>query len=141
MTRRFVNCDRGTSAVEFALVVPALVFLLIGLMDFGRYMYFGIVTAHAARAGVQYGARNLVTVGDRTNIDNAALQDAPDASLSITPSYFCSKNGSVVGCTASGVTYYVQVQASGTFRPFLTYPGIPSTITITKTAVMRVSNQ
>ena len=37
--------------VEFALLAPVFIFMMIGVIEVSRYMYFGIVAAHAARAG------------------------------------------------------------------------------------------
>jgi Flp pilus assembly protein TadG len=141
MIRSLTHSEPGTSVVEFALIAPVLIFLLIGLIDIGRYTYVGSLTAHAARAGLQYGARNLITASDAVGVQHAALQDAPNLSLTVTPTYFCSKNGVVVSCTGSGVTYFVEVQATGTFYPLVSYPGIPSQMLIKQTSVMRVSNQ
>jgi Flp pilus assembly protein TadG len=142
MMRRFARSERGTALVEFALVAPVLIFLMIGLIEVGRYMYFGILVAHSARAALQYQTRNLTTVGDKTNIQNAGLQDAPNLGLTVTPTYFCSWNGAIVSCFSGGtVVYYAKVQVSGTFHSLLNYPGIPNAVPISATAVMRVTNQ
>jgi hypothetical protein len=47
---------RGQSLVEFALVVPMLLVLLLGIVDFGRVFQAGIVTEAAARDGAEAGA-------------------------------------------------------------------------------------
>ncbi len=136
--------------VEFAIIAPVLVFLLIGLIEVGRYAYFGILAANAARAGVQYGAQNPMTADQTTAIRNAALQDGqnPAASWTITPTVLCSVNGATptaAACSGAGVPvntiYYVQVQVTGTFSSLLRYPGIPTNIPISGSAVMRVANQ
>jgi Flp pilus assembly protein TadG len=142
MIQRLSRSERGTALVEFALVAPVLIFLMIGLIEVGRYMYFGILVAHSARAALQYQTRNLITVGDKTNIQNAGLQDAPNLGLTVTPSYFCSWNGAIVSCLSGGsVVYYAKVQVSGTFHSLLNYPGIPNSAIVSSTAVMRVANQ
>jgi len=64
MKLRFLRSDRGTSLVEFAIVLPVLMFLLVGLSEFGRFGYYAILAANAARAGVQYGAQKYEH-GDR----------------------------------------------------------------------------
>ncbi len=50
--------------VEFAILAPVFVFLLIGLIEVGRFAFFGILAANAARAGAQYGAQTLSTAAD-----------------------------------------------------------------------------
>ena len=47
---------RGQSMVEFALVLPMLLILLLGIVDFGRVFQAGIVTEAAARNGAEAGA-------------------------------------------------------------------------------------
>jgi Flp pilus assembly protein TadG len=53
--RRFCKANGGAVAVEFALISPVLILLLIGIVEWGRYMYayntlqFGC--AQAARWG------------------------------------------------------------------------------------------
>jgi Flp pilus assembly protein TadG len=141
MMRSFTRSDRGTSLIEFALVAPVLIFLVIGLIEVGRYTYLGMLVAHAARAGVQYGAQNAISAADSTGMSNATLHDAPNITISVTPTAFCSENGAVVSCTGPSVTYYVQVTASGTFTSLLNYPGIPNRMPISSTVTMRVTNQ
>ncbi|NKX52544.1 pilus assembly protein, partial [Arthrobacter deserti] len=43
------NAERGAVAVEFALILPILVALLLGIMEFGRAYYTQITLANAAR--------------------------------------------------------------------------------------------
>jgi Flp pilus assembly protein TadG len=121
--------------LEFALVAPVLIFLLIGLIEVGRYTYFGILAANAARAGVQYGAQDLYTAQDKTGMTNAALGDGQNLS-----------NGAlVVSCglssPAAGTVYYVKVTVTGTFKSLLNYPGIPTNVPVSGSAMMRVISQ
>ena len=45
--------DRGAAAVEFALVVPVLVLLIFGSIEFGLYVQSRTMTENAAREGVR----------------------------------------------------------------------------------------
>src|SRR2546427_10557369 len=45
--------DRGTATVEFALVVPLLLMLVFGIIDFGRMASLQTQLTAAARAGAQ----------------------------------------------------------------------------------------
>jgi len=54
--RRGVPADRGAAAVEFALVVPVLVLLLLGIVDYGIYFSDSL----GARQGMREGARQGV---------------------------------------------------------------------------------
>ena len=147
------SCERGTSAVEFALCLPVLVFLMIGIIEIGRFTYFSILAAHAARAGVQYAAQNLSTAMDAStngpNTTAAAVQDGQQlANWKVKASVMCTVNNVSAPCPANNTGavspnnfYYVQVQVSGTFNSLLKYPGIPQQIPVSGSAIMRVGNQ
>lgn len=47
--------QRGASAVEFALVLPLLIVLTFGIIEFGLLMYNYQVITNAAREGARYG--------------------------------------------------------------------------------------
>lgn len=46
---------RGVAAVEFALVLPLLIVLLLGIIDFGLMMYDKAMITNAAREGARAG--------------------------------------------------------------------------------------
>jgi Flp pilus assembly protein TadG len=48
--------DRGTAAVEFALVLPILLLILFGIIDFGRALNAQIELTGAAREGARLAA-------------------------------------------------------------------------------------
>lgn len=64
--------DSGQSLIEFALVSLAMVALMLGVIDVGRFAYIGILVGNAARAGAAYGAANP---GDTPGIWTAACND------------------------------------------------------------------
>ena len=68
MRRRFMN-DRGASAVEFALILPILVLLVFGTVEFGRAYNANVTLTHAAREGV----RVLAITRDAAQASNAAV--------------------------------------------------------------------
>lgn len=50
--------SRGQSLVEVALVLPILVMMMMGLLDFGRAYYTVVALRDAADEGAAYGASN-----------------------------------------------------------------------------------
>ncbi len=60
---RVANCKRlshrGAAAVEFALIAPLFLLLILGSVEFGRIMMVQAVQANAARAG----ARTAILAG------------------------------------------------------------------------------
>lgn len=51
---------RGQSMVEFALVLPMLLILLLGVADFGRIFHAGIVTETSARDAAEAAAQEYL---------------------------------------------------------------------------------
>jgi Flp pilus assembly protein TadG len=49
--------QEGAAAVEFALILPILLLLIAGIIDFGHYWYIGHVLSDASREGARYGTR------------------------------------------------------------------------------------
>ncbi|MBQ6711114.1 MAG: pilus assembly protein [Clostridia bacterium] len=54
MLKRFVRSEKGQAIVEFALVLPLLLALLCGIIDFGWLYYNQITLNNAAREGARY---------------------------------------------------------------------------------------
>ena len=135
---------RAQAAVELALLATVLCLLLIVASDLARVFYMGLEVNGAARAGVEYGVQNSSTAADIAGMQNAAKNDASDLSgLTATASKYCAcPNGSIVTCPAgappcSDMRVYVKVITSATFAPLVTYPGIPSSVTVNGSAIMR----
>ena len=61
-TKRLIRARKSDSPsqslVEFALVLPILLLLILGVMDFGRMFYTQMVLTNAAREGANYLAYN-----------------------------------------------------------------------------------
>jgi Flp pilus assembly protein TadG len=138
--------DTGQAIAELAVITPLLILLLIGLVEVGRFAEFSILVSNAARAGVQYGAQNLVTAADNTAMQNAATADAQNVSgLTATATSFCKcADGTTstcqpTDCSSSHRLVYVQVDTTGTLQSLLHLPGIPGSLTIAGRAVMRVN--
>jgi Flp pilus assembly protein TadG len=141
--------ERGTSVLEMALLTPVLLLLLLGIIDMGRYAELSIVVANAAHAGAQYGAQNLATAVDNTGIQNAAVSDAQNVLTpsQVSSSVLCGCTGGAglgpscpANCGVSGhQLVYVEVTTTGTFNALFRYPGIPSSITVSRMAQMRVA--
>jgi len=145
--KSLLKSERGSSLLEFALVLPVLCVLLIGLIDLGRAAYYGILASNAARAGAQYGSQNMSTSGDASGIQNAVTADAPGIGWThVTTTQVCSvSGGALTTCSTGGnplnTVYYVKVHVDGTFTSLIKYPGIPQNVPVGGDAVMRVTTQ
>jgi Flp pilus assembly protein TadG len=58
--------DRGAAAVEFALLLPVLLLLIFGIIDFGRALNAQITLTQAAREGARLEALGELNVVTRT---------------------------------------------------------------------------
>lgn len=64
--------DGGAAAVEMALVLPVLLFLLMGLIDFGRAYSAQIQVSQAAREGVRLASLNYRWIDIDARVRQAA---------------------------------------------------------------------
>ncbi len=144
----FRHCAHGQSMAELALALPALVLLFLGAADFGRLFYFWIAVNNAARAGAQYGSQNVINAANISGMRTAAITDGSNISgLTATPSQCTCASGTSVtvcsgsnyNCTNAPSATYVEVDTQATFNTVVSYPGIPSSITVTGKAIMQVA--
>ncbi len=62
---------RGQSLVEFALVLPMLLVLLLGVADFGRVFAAGITLESAARNGAEAAAQEYLQIQRNKTLETA----------------------------------------------------------------------
>ncbi len=88
--------DRGAAAVEFALVMPVLVMIMFGIMEFGYAFYIQSSVAAAARVGERNYAINWQTLNyNQSTATNLATSNTPDPTkvVSSTITQTCSNPG------------------------------------------------
>jgi Flp pilus assembly protein TadG len=85
--------QRGTAAIEFGLLVPLLVALLLSGAEIGYFIQQTMVVNSAVEAGIAVAAKNGF---DAKEIRSAILSNAPMPGMAVTPApqLFC-------GCVAS----------------------------------------
>ncbi len=127
-------------------MLPVLLLLAVGIIEFGRLAYYAIEVSNAARAGAQYGTQSLALASDSADITGAAQNDAPDigTNLNVTPVASCGCTASTAiggGCPGSGCSYplvYLTVTTQYDLNTIFHYPGIPRRFSLTGTSVMPV---
>ena len=75
------SADRGAAAVEFALLLPILLLIVFGIVDFGRAYNAQVTLTQAAREGVRLAALNQPNVVSRTQ---SAAYPLTGVSVSVT---------------------------------------------------------
>lgn len=152
----------GQALVEFALALPILALLALGVIEMGRYAYIAILVGNAAHAGAVFGSQNTSASSQTANIQNAAEYDfaggitgtanangQPISQLTVTSSTACGcDSAGTINAFGCGTTpscpsgqhwvVVVSVTAAHQFNSLFNYPGIPSSITISRTSTMRV---
>ncbi len=106
----FFSADDGQAAVEFAIVVPALIALLLGILQCGIAFSHYLTVTDAARAGGRKAA--LLRVGNLTTSDVTAAvrQAAPDL------------NSGQLGVSVSDPSDPTLQHAGSTVQVTVTYP-------------------
>ncbi|HEY4552830.1 MAG TPA: TadE/TadG family type IV pilus assembly protein [Bacillaceae bacterium] len=111
-----IRDERGQSLVEFALVVPVLLLLLVGIIDFGRMLYsytqLQLVTQETVRIGSLGGSDAEMGQFAR---EHTNLADSSKMNISISPPESTRKSGQ-----------YMTVTLSYPFNPIL--PAVDSII-------------
>jgi hypothetical protein len=142
---RITRNRRGGAALEFAVVMPMLILLAIGVADYARAYKTSLAVVNAAAAGTQVGARSVAVSGDTAAMTAQAIADASPVSLdTVTSSRFCRcSDGSTPACTGSCSGYgvpqvFVRVGVRKNYSMLFRYPGLPTTIAVMRTATLRV---
>jgi Flp pilus assembly protein TadG len=136
--------QRGSAIIEFALMMPLILLLLAGVLDYTLLLRSAIALTDAARAGAQYGSLSSASASDIAGMQATALNAAPDiANATATATKVCKcSDGSTITCgTGSCVTgvarVYVQVTVQATNTPLFSYSQLPFLGKVGATATMR----
>jgi Flp pilus assembly protein TadG len=124
--RKTLGNEKGQNLVEFALVVPLLLLLVIGIAEFGRaWMTKNLITGAAREAVRMYAVKNDTSAAG-ARADNILSSGGMDLSRrTITP-----------GDTGVAVSYTITYDLPIVIAGFI--PGLPSdNITLSSTTTMR----
>jgi len=135
--------SRGVAAVEMAILLPVLTFLLVVTVDFARLFYHLTVINNCARNGALYARdpQNQVqspyyNKNQTTGIQNAALADSKrsDGTSLLNPALTASDVTSTSGTDVNG-NAYVEVTVAHDFHMIISYLGF-STVRLSRTVRM-----
>jgi hypothetical protein len=143
-------CERGAATAELGVLLPLILVLVLGGIDFGRALYELNVVASAATAGAKYGAHDATHSGNFAGMEDAALDDLRQsvevADVAVAADRYCvCDDGTEIDCftgTCSGGPgerrSYVRVRIEKPFNTLFPYPGVPDSVTLSREARMRV---
>ena len=130
LRRKLIRDKRGQALVELALVVPVLLTLVLGIVEFGRVFSVYMTIQHAAREGVRLGilgATDAEIIG-RVQANSATL-DLGKMSVNVSPGASLRTPGTIMTVSVA-YNFAVVVPIINTL--------VGSTIPIATTVSMRV---
>lgn len=148
------TAESGQTLLEFALMLPFMMLLLLGIAEIGRAAFMTITVNNGATAGVEWGSQNSTgaSPGGIIAMQNAATADAIVTGMTATATYGCICDyGSgiscnqpldpaqcTISCPGGQVVDCVQVTTHLDFDSLFHYPGLPQTFQANGKAVERV---
>ena len=136
--RRTTRPRCGAALVELALIMPLLIVIVLGCIDFGRFATFYTAVTNAAREGANFGSTHPFTATTH-GLWQQKISSAVTDEMSGTPG-FSADDLSISEPTliASNNNSRVRVEVSYTFQPAIRWPVLPQELKISRTAEMPV---
>ena len=123
----------GAAAVEFALVLPILVLILFGIINFGVIFAQNLALGNGARQAARFGVVEGRTCDDivaeaRNNSDSIAM-NGDDVAVTVRrgAGFSCTGGGSIP-CEDSAANDSVRVELTITSNVLVPFPPMPETI-------------
>lgn len=105
--------DEGAAAVEFALVLPLLLLIVCGIIDFGRAYHARITLSHSAREAVRVWALGG-TAAEATTAAQASATGLTGVTITTTSCVFGSATAITVTAPFSYLTPLIAELAPAT---------------------------
>ena len=161
LSRARRRSERGAALIELAVALPVLAIVLVGAIDFGRVFRLAMIVENAARAGAMYGAQDSAHAVDAAGMRLAggnvltanglialnAVTAAPTCECANNSGGFSPRQPTAYDCsgasTCPGGTHLVvrvTVTATKTFSMTSAFLGLPTNVTIARTATMVAFN-
>ncbi len=139
-----LRTERGAELIEFALVLPFLLLLSLGVIEFGRAYFTYNILVKALRDGARYAAttrinsdgtwvsgdnvvtktQNLVTYGNVAGSGTKIISDLQTNQVTVTPTRI------------SDTEQYINVRVAYPYRPLFSMI-MPSTLTLSPSVRMQ----
>lgn len=143
LIKRYTSNQDGASAVEFALLAPFLIVMLVGTYDFGIFIKEKMQLQNTAQVVAQYIAK----AQDDSNAQVIAdeVYSGSNDDLDLNTEFFCEcSDGIAAECPIvcndedDFQRRFVTVSVSGNFEAVFPYPGIPDEINMESSVRVRV---
>lgn len=137
--------------LEFSLLAGLVIFMFLGIVDFGIAIQRAMLVTDAAHTVAEYGTIYPSTEPGPNAINTTYMATAAAnaaqvlSGMTVTPTYFyvCTPGGSQVTSTTICPTnptplLYVQVNTSASVQALVNYPGLPGSFALQGFSVLRV---
>lgn len=126
------------AATELALLLPTLLVLILGCVDFGRFAVVSIAVTNAARAGAGFGSANPPTADTVSTWQQLVSQAAIDEIGGLGAPLLSQQSPAILSpAPPSPLTdNKVHVTVKMQFNTLIPWPGVPSQTTITQVVVL-----
>ncbi len=123
--------SRGQAAVEFALIVPVFMLLLVGLLDVGRVVFASNDASHASRDATRFASVSPLDCDSIFYVIQHQIQGS--ASVTVTVSYRAIPSSSNQNPSWTNVC--------PAYNPAITYDNDPSTGTMSNAVTPMVGGE
>lgn len=138
VARRLLRRERGQSLVEFAIVLPILLALLVAIFEFGRAWNIQQVITNVAREGARLAVLQDV---QPDSVDNLIVDLLTTARLDPAESTVSVANAGVDGGIGDQVTVQIQYPYNfiflGPVVRLISGGAWPGSVTLSSTSIMR----
>ena len=126
---------RAVAAAELAVVLPLLVILIGGCIDFGRFSHVNITVTNAARAGAEFGGTHSCTAATYTLWEQQVRQAVVDEMAGLNRFDPAQLTVTITRVTG-GEHPRVEVDVSYPFQTVGDWPGLPKQLTLRRVVSM-----
>jgi Flp pilus assembly protein TadG len=141
----------GAAVVEFAILLPFLVGLFLFAIDFARILYYTITLENCIHNGALFGSQAFDNQNQQW-VGGGQYWQSPSGALVSQEDVATQLDGTNLSPALQGSQIQISsnqkdadgnlvniVTISYTFTTFVSWPGLPSPVTISRTAQVRVA--
>lgn len=137
---RCTNGRRGAAAVEFAIILPVFLTLVLGCVDFGRFAYSYIAVTNAAREGAGFGMMNRVSTNTMNNWKSEiekAVRDEMETLIAADGFAATDLKVTAAQTVESVGLWRVRVEVEYPFETIVSWPLLPHRVELRRVVEMR----
>lgn len=128
--KKYIFSNKGQAIVETAMILPVILLILLGIIEFGRIFSTYSVITNASREGARYAAANTDDSTVRSKVDTMLSGlNTTSVSVVISPSFSSRTHGQQVS---------VQVDYNLELITPLISSIVPNPLKLTSRTMMRV---